>query len=92
MEGQRVEFRDGSNPWSYSGMIIECSWDCNKLAWVYMQRRTDKSTPNDFNTYRKVMRSIRDKITAGTVLKEIDEIICLSMYTYPDTHLHIKSG
>ncbi|XWS70750.1 hypothetical protein CRYUN_Cryun03dG0075600 [Craigia yunnanensis] len=26
MEGHRVEFRDGSNPCSYFGMIIECSW------------------------------------------------------------------
>ncbi|XWS27070.1 hypothetical protein CRYUN_Cryun26dG0085000 [Craigia yunnanensis] len=58
MEGQKVEFRDGSNPCSYSGMITECSWDSNKLVWVYMRKRTDKSTPDDFNTYKKVMKSI----------------------------------
>ncbi|OMO96009.1 hypothetical protein COLO4_15555 [Corchorus olitorius] len=91
MEGHRVEFRDGSNPCSCSGMIVECSWDCNKMVWVYMRKRTDKSTPNDFNTYSKVMRSIRDNITQETVLKEIDEILRLPMYIYPDTHLHTKS-
>ncbi|KRH66017.1 hypothetical protein GLYMA_03G076800v4 [Glycine max] len=54
LEGNRVEFTDGSDPSLYSGKIIECSWDFDKLEWKYMRIRTDKSTPNEFNTYRKV--------------------------------------
>ncbi|KAG4403438.1 hypothetical protein GLYMA_01G111200v4 [Glycine max] len=54
LEGNRVEFTDGSDPSLYSGKIIECSWDFDKLEWKFMRIRTDKSTPNEFNTYRKV--------------------------------------
>ena len=39
---------------SLSGKIIECSWDADAGSWVCMRIRTDKSTPNDINTYRKV--------------------------------------
>ncbi|XP_022747225.1 mRNA-capping enzyme-like isoform X3 [Durio zibethinus] len=81
MEGHRVEFRDVSDPPpSFSGKIIECSWDLDQQVWVYMRIRTDKSTPNDFNTFKKVMRSIRDNITEEIVLNEINEIIRLPMY------------
>ncbi|KAK7349950.1 hypothetical protein VNO77_07876 [Canavalia gladiata] len=80
MEGNRVEFRDGSDPSQYSGKIIECSWDFDKLEWKFMRVRTDKSTPNEFNTYKKVMRSIRDNITEDDLLSEINEIIRLPMY------------
>jgi len=45
---------DGTDPSVYSGKIIECSWDFDKLEWKFMRIRTDKSTPNEFNTYRKV--------------------------------------
>ncbi|XP_028787399.1 mRNA-capping enzyme-like [Neltuma alba] len=80
MEGSRVAFRDGSDPLLYSGKIIECSWDLNEQEWVYMRTRTDKSTPNDVNTYKKVMRSIKDNITQDILLNEIYEIIRLPMY------------
>ncbi|KAK7382578.1 hypothetical protein VNO80_01488 [Phaseolus coccineus] len=80
LEGNRVEFTDGLDPSHYSGKIIECSWDFDKLEWKYMRIRTDKSTPNEFNTYRKVMRSIRDNITEEDLLNEISEIIRLPMY------------
>ncbi|XP_020202950.1 mRNA-capping enzyme isoform X1 [Cajanus cajan] len=80
LEGNRVEFTDGSDPSLYSGKIIECSWDFDKLEWIFMRIRTDKSTPNEFNTYRKVMRSIRDNITEEDLLNEISEIIRLPMY------------
>ncbi|KAG4141004.1 hypothetical protein ERO13_D06G051600v2 [Gossypium hirsutum] len=86
MEGHRVEFRDGSNPSSYSGMIIECSWDSKDAVWVYMRKRNDKRSPNDLNTYKKVMRSIRDNITADILLQEIDHIICLPIYKHPPSH------
>ncbi|XP_052175702.1 uncharacterized protein LOC127790300 [Diospyros lotus] len=80
MEGNRVVFRDDSDPASFSGKIIECSWDQEANVWVYMRHRTDKDTPNEFNTYRKVMRSIRDNITEEVLLEEIQQIICLPMY------------
>ncbi|CAL5351372.1 hypothetical protein CsSME_00038696 [Camellia sinensis var. sinensis] len=80
MDGNRVEFGDDSDPTSYSGKIVECSWDSERDVWVCMRIRADKSTPNDFNTYKKVMRSIRDNITEDVLLNEIHEIIRLPMY------------
>uniref|UniRef100_A0A7N0ZWK1 mRNA guanylyltransferase n=1 Tax=Kalanchoe fedtschenkoi TaxID=63787 RepID=A0A7N0ZWK1_KALFE len=55
MEAYRVELGEGSDPASYSGKIIECSYDSEKNVWVCMRVRVDKSTPNDINTYRKVI-------------------------------------
>ncbi|XP_020541000.1 mRNA-capping enzyme isoform X2 [Jatropha curcas] len=80
MEGNRVVFNDASDLSLYSGRIIECSWDSERQVWIFMRIRTDKSTPNEFNTYRKVMRSIRDNINEEVLFKEIDEIIRLPMY------------
>ncbi|KAG6745234.1 hypothetical protein POTOM_051880 [Populus tomentosa] len=68
------------DPSSYSGKIIECSWDSEEHVWVCMRVRTDKSTPNEFNTYEKVMRSIKDNITEDVLSNEIYEIIRLPMY------------
>lgn len=48
------DFADGSDPASYSGKIVECSWDQNEDVWVCMRIRPDKGTPNEFNTYKKV--------------------------------------
>ncbi|KAI4318965.1 hypothetical protein MLD38_032617 [Melastoma candidum] len=80
MEGNRVIFGDDVDRHSLSGKIIECSWDADEQAWVCMRPRVDKNTPNEFNTYRKVMRSINDNITEDVVLGEISEIIRLPMY------------
>ncbi|XP_024443459.1 uncharacterized protein LOC18106297 isoform X3 [Populus trichocarpa] len=80
MEGHRVAFKDDLDPSSYSGKIIECSWASEEHVWVCMRVRTDKSTPNEFNTYKKVMRSIKDNITEDVLLNEIYEIIRLPMY------------
>ncbi|CAL1399366.1 unnamed protein product [Linum trigynum] len=80
MDGQRVEFKDDVDPSSYSGKIIECSWDKHKEVWECMRVRTDKNAPNEINTYRKVMRSITDNITEAVLLGEINEIIRLPMY------------
>ncbi|KAK4392290.1 capping enzyme [Sesamum angolense] len=77
MDGNRVVFPDGADPSSYSGKIVECSWDSEEDVWVCMRVRTDKGTPNEFNTYKKVMRSIRDNITEDILLNEINEIIRL---------------
>jgi mRNA-capping enzyme len=80
MDGNRVVFNDDSDPSSYSGKIVECSWDSEQDVWVCMRVRTDKNTPNEINTYRKVMRSIKDNITEDILLNEINEIILLPMY------------
>ncbi|XP_020576063.1 mRNA-capping enzyme-like isoform X4 [Phalaenopsis equestris] len=82
MDGCRVAFKDEHNDdlQDYSGKIIECSWDQENGCWVCMRVRTDKSTPNDINTYRKVMRSISDNITEDVLLNEISEIVRLPMY------------
>ncbi|KAJ6968756.1 hypothetical protein D5086_029571 [Populus alba] len=80
MEGHRVAFKGDLDPSSYSGKIIECSWDSEEHVWVCMRVRTDKSTPNEFNTYMKVMRSIKDNITEDVLLNDIYEIIRLPMY------------
>lgn len=45
---------DGSDPASYSGKIVECSFNTEEQVWVSMRVRTDKNTPNDIKTYRKV--------------------------------------
>ncbi|XAR50866.1 mRNA (guanine-N(7)-)-methyltransferase [Bertholletia excelsa] len=97
MEGNRVVFGDDADPASYSGKIIECSWNAEEDVWVCMRIRTDKATPNDFNTYKKVMRSIRDNITEEILLNEINEIIRLPMYADrirndSKAHHHMNSG
>lgn len=80
MEGNHIAFGDDVDLASYSGKIVECAWNKEEEVWVCMRVRTDKATPNDFNTYRKVMRSIKDNITEEVLLDEISEIIQLPMY------------
>ncbi|KAH9302911.1 hypothetical protein KI387_014494 [Taxus chinensis] len=80
LEGAHVTFPDGQDPSSLSGKIIECSWNPKEQCWEYMRVRPDKPTPNGWQTYMKVMRSIEDNITENVVLDEITEIICLPMY------------
>ncbi|KAI7756057.1 hypothetical protein M8C21_019786 [Ambrosia artemisiifolia] len=80
MEGNKIAFGDDIDPASYLGKIVECAWNSEEDVWVCMRVRTDKATPNEFNTYRKVMRSIKDNITEEVLLDEIDEIIRLPMY------------
>ncbi|EPS57307.1 hypothetical protein M569_17512, partial [Genlisea aurea] len=71
---------DGVDPSTYSGKIIECYRDCKEEVWACLRVRTDKDTPNEFNTYLKVMQSIKDNITEEILLKEIGNIIQLPMY------------
>ncbi|KAH7682763.1 mRNA (guanine-N(7)-)-methyltransferase protein [Dioscorea alata] len=80
MDGARVIFKEEVEASSLSGKVIECSWDPEEGCWNCMRIRVDKSTPNDINTYRKVMRSITDNITEEVLLNEIGEIIGLPMY------------
>lgn len=95
MEGNRIAFGDDIDLASYSGKIVECAWNKEEEVWVCMRIRTDKATPNDFNTYRKVMRSIKDNITEEVLLDEIREIIQLPMYKdriQQDSKGHHHSG
>ncbi|CAN8303071.1 unnamed protein product [Cochlearia groenlandica] len=78
MEGYSVKFGNCSS--SYSGKIVECSWDNKAKFWVFKRIRFDKSTPNDINTARKVIKSIEDNITEQVLLKELGEIVLLPMY------------
>ncbi|CAL9774093.1 unnamed protein product [Musa acuminata subsp. burmannicoides] len=80
MDGARVSFAGEEDIASLSGKIVECSWDAQEGCWSCMRIRTDKATPNDINTYRKVMRSINDNITEEVLLNEISEIVHLPMY------------
>ncbi|KAK1384994.1 mRNA guanylyltransferase [Heracleum sosnowskyi] len=80
MKGNKIIFKDETDPSLYSGKIVECSLDIEKEVWVFMRMRPDKSTPNEFNTYQKVLRSIKDNITEEVLLNQIDEIIRLPMY------------
>eukprot|EP01018_Ginkgo_biloba_P032026 Gb_15931 [translate_table: standard] len=80
LEGAHVIFADDQDPSSFSGKIIECSWKPEEQSWEFMRVRTDKPTPNGWNTYLKVMRSIEDNITQDVILDEISEIIRLPMY------------
>lgn len=80
MEGNTVIFKDAEDISFYSGRIIECYWDAAEHHWVCMRIRTDKATPNEFITYKKVMRSIKDNITEEVLLNEISEIIRLPLY------------
>ncbi|KAL9230803.1 hypothetical protein vseg_006106 [Gypsophila vaccaria] len=80
-DNNRVVFGDGfDSPSTYSGKIIECSWDSEENAWVCMRVRVDKSTPNGYYTYLKVMKSINDNITQEVLLNEINQIVRLPMY------------
>ncbi|XP_031494224.1 uncharacterized protein LOC116260211 isoform X1 [Nymphaea colorata] len=80
LEGAYVVFKGGEDPMEYSGKIIECSWNPDQMCWEYMRVRVDKTTPNAWNTYTKVRKSIEDNITQTDLLNEIDEIIKLPMY------------
>ncbi|KAL5223873.1 hypothetical protein ABZP36_010512 [Zizania latifolia] len=79
MDGARVVFPDEVDLSSISGKIVECFWNKQEDCWSCMRIRSDKSTPNDINTYRKVMRSITDNITEDKLLEEINEIRSLPM-------------
>ncbi|KAL5709234.1 mRNA guanylyltransferase [Ranunculus cassubicifolius] len=76
----RVFFGNETDPSEFSGKIIECTWNPKERVWVYLRVRIDKSNPNEFNTYMKVMRSINDNITEDFLLNEIHQIVRLPMY------------
>ncbi|KAJ3680974.1 hypothetical protein LUZ60_015463 [Juncus effusus] len=80
MDGECIKFSDEEDISAISGKIVECSKDPIENCWVCMRVRHDKATPNDINTYRKVLRSIKDNITQDVLVSEIKEIVRLPMY------------
>ncbi|XP_078158081.1 uncharacterized protein LOC144553751 [Carex rostrata] len=88
MDGARISFGDVEDINALSGKIVECSWNSDEDCWVCMRVRTDKNTPNEINTYRKVLRSIKDNITEEVLLGDISEIVRLPMYADRIPRLH----
>ncbi|CAN1253277.1 mRNA-capping enzyme [Linum perenne] len=83
LDGSSVVFSDDDgDTCSFSGKIIECSYNSEKEVWEFMRVRPDKSTPNEFSTFCKVMKSIKDNITEDVVLDKICEIVKLPSYVY----------
>ncbi|KAK3154298.1 hypothetical protein QOZ80_2BG0188740 [Eleusine coracana subsp. coracana] len=80
LDGAQITFPGEIGSSAVTDRIIECSWNKEERCWVCMRIRSDKSTPNDINTYRKVMRSITDNITQEKLIHEVNEIMRLPMY------------
>lgn len=81
MDGCRVEFRDASNLSSYSGKILECSWDPKRGIWVFVRTRRERLAPDSVNTYEKVKQRMEDEIATDTLLSEISEVLELPIYS-----------
>lgn len=62
LDGAKVRFPNHVNPKDYVRKIVECSYNQEHDTWVYMRDRVDKTTPNDYGVYLKVMKSITDNI------------------------------
>jgi mRNA-capping enzyme len=58
LPGARVEFPDGQDPADYDQKVVECSYDKDRDAWLFLRCRTDKETPNAWHVYESVQRSI----------------------------------
>ncbi|GAQ88422.1 mRNA capping enzyme family protein [Klebsormidium nitens] len=85
LEGATVHFADGEDPASFHDKIIECARGTEPGSWSYMRVRTDKSHPNAYAVYLKVLNSIRDNITEEKILQTIDEITRMPSYTSRQT-------
>jgi hypothetical protein len=79
---------DGEDPSSFKDKIIECARGAEPGTWTYMRVRTDKSHPNAYGVYLKVLNSIRDNITEEKILQTIDEITQMPSYTSRQTPRH----
>ena len=81
LPGANVRFPDveGQDPKTvhlqYDGKIIECTWDPETAAWVFMRDRKDKTLPNAETVYQKVWRSIEDNILEEDLLQAISSAI-----------------
>ena len=59
LEGATVLFPEGTDPAPLDFRIVECSWDGDAGAWVFMRERRDKTTPNAYHVYESVVQSIK---------------------------------
>ncbi|QDZ24112.1 mRNA-capping enzyme [Chloropicon primus] len=69
LEGAKVRFPNHINPLDYLGRIVECSYNQERDTWVFIRERVDKETPNDYNVYMKVLKSIKDNIGEEEVVE-----------------------
>ena len=61
-------------------LIIECRFEASDSAWVVMHVRTDKTEPNAWHVYEKVLRSIQDNIQEDYLLGQIAQAMEGDMY------------
>jgi len=69
MEDEKVAFPNRIDPADYHQKIVECSYNPEAKTWVFLRERVDKDTPNDFNVFKKVVRSIEDDIGEEEIVK-----------------------
>ncbi|GMH34397.1 hypothetical protein BSKO_02231 [Bryopsis sp. KO-2023] len=71
LDNGKIEFpnNDGHR---FDGKIVECSYDAKASKWIFLRERFDKSTPNAFHVYQKVLNSIRDDISKDELLVHIN--------------------
>ncbi|KAK9842283.1 hypothetical protein WJX81_004542 [Elliptochloris bilobata] len=80
LQGAVVTFPGDEDPRHLEGRIVECTWDAEAGAWVFLRERTDKNTPNAYHVYEKVMQSIDDNITEDDLLAAADKAVTLPPY------------
>lgn len=78
LAGAQVMFPVGTAAAAHANHIIECSWDAQNKAWLYMRERHDKATPNAWRVYEKVVQSIEDNITPAALVGYIHNTIASS--------------
>jgi len=54
-----------------AGKIVECSWSMQEKCWNFLRIRSDKTTPNYIDVYKKTWQSIKDNITSDGILHYI---------------------
>jgi len=62
----------------YDGKIIECAYDKDNDRWTFLRERVDKSLPNAYTVYEKVLKSIRDNITQEELIDRMLELFSVS--------------
>ena len=80
LTGAVLTFREEEDPRRLEGRIVECTWDGEAGAWIFLRERTDKNAPNAYHVYEKVMQSIDDNITEDDLLGAVDEAVKLPPY------------
>ena len=70
---ETVVFPDNVDPKDLDSKIIECSYDQDLKKWIYLRQRTDKESPNDYNVFKKVLKSIQDNIGEEEIIEKTTE-------------------